>query len=451
MILKGSQRGGAKQLGRHLLKASENEHIEVHEVRGFMAQDLLGALREAEAISMGTRCKQPLFSVSLNPPEHESVRIDVFETALAAIEERNGLSGQPRVVVFHEKEGRRHCHAVWSRIDADTMTARPLPFFKTKLREVSKQLYLENGWQMPRGFMDSKERDPRNFTLSEWQQAKRAKLDARDLKGTIQECWTVSDNRASFAKALEERGLFLARGDRRSHVALTHSGEVFSVPRMIGKKTKDVAARLGPADGLPSVDETKSRIAHDILPRIKSYLAEARQNAVRELGPLEQKRQYMQAKHQTERLAMDAGQKARAEAENRERAARLRKGLAGVWDRLRGEYSKRRKQNEMEAFVALQRDREQRHAMIQAQLNERQQLQVQIRKVRTRHAEELHDLHKDAANYRLMQRGEAPKLQREFAQARPTLPQRTSAQERLQRLRDGRPPDAVPRDREPER
>lgn len=77
------------------------------------------------------------------------------------------------MIVFHEKEGRRHAHAVWSRIDPETMTAKPLPFFKTKLREISKQLYLENGWQMPRGFVDSQRRDPRNFTLAEWQQAKR--------------------------------------------------------------------------------------------------------------------------------------------------------------------------------------------------------------------------------------------------------------------------------------
>jgi hypothetical protein len=452
MILKGSQRGGAKQLGRHLLKTSENEHVEVHEVSGFMASDVLGALREAEAISMGTRCKQPLFSVSLNPPQHESVRPEIFETALAAIEERNGLSGQPRVVVFHEKEGRRHCHAVWSRIDPETMTARPLPFFKTKLREVSKQIYLENGWQMPRGLMDSKERDPRNFTLSEWQQAKRAKLDARDLKGAIQECWAVSDNRASFAKALEERGLFLARGDRRSHVALTHEGEVFSIPRMIGKKAKDVAARLGSADDLRGVDETKAHVASEIMPRIKSYLAEARQNAVRELGPLEQKRQYMQAKHQSERLAMDAGQKARTEVENRQRAERLRKGLAGIWDRLRGEYAKRRKQNEIEAFFALQRDREQRHAMVQAQLHERQQLQVQIRTVRARHAGQLRDLHKDAANYRLMQRGETPAMRDAFNRLgklrhdRGAQPSPPTPQDRLDRLRSGERKDGPDHD-----
>ncbi len=63
MILKGSQRGGAKQLGLHLLKTAENEHVEIHDVRGFMTDDIVGALREAEAVSKGTKCKQFLFSV----------------------------------------------------------------------------------------------------------------------------------------------------------------------------------------------------------------------------------------------------------------------------------------------------------------------------------------------------------------------------------------------------
>jgi len=342
MILKGSQRGGAKQLGQHLLKTNENEHVEVHEVSGFMASDLLGALREAEAISKGTRCKQPLFSVSINPPQTESVRIEVFETALAAIEERNGLTGRPRVVVFHEKEGRRHCHAVWSRIDADTMTAKPLPFFKNRLREVSKQLYLENGWQMPRGLMDSKERNPSNFSLAEWQQAKRGGYEARDMKAAIQECWAVSDNRQSFVKALEERGIYLAKGDRRGHVAVTYQGEVHSIARVVDKKAKDVAAKLGPSAELQSVADTRMRIANDIAPRLKSYLQEARGEARKELSPLEVQRQAMAAKHQLERARLDVGQKAREEQEMRERNERLRKGLAGLWDRLRGEYAVRR-------------------------------------------------------------------------------------------------------------
>lgn len=83
MILVASQRGGAKQLGAHLMRTDENEHVEVHEVRGFVSDDVTGALKEAQAASTGTKCKQYLFSVSLNPPETERVDIDVFKNALA--------------------------------------------------------------------------------------------------------------------------------------------------------------------------------------------------------------------------------------------------------------------------------------------------------------------------------------------------------------------------------
>ncbi|HIK65241.1 MAG TPA: relaxase, partial [Henriciella marina] len=65
MILNGNQRGGAKDLAVHLMK-EENDHIELYELRGFVADDLMGAFGEAQAISKGTRCKQFLFSLRLN-------------------------------------------------------------------------------------------------------------------------------------------------------------------------------------------------------------------------------------------------------------------------------------------------------------------------------------------------------------------------------------------------
>ncbi|AVO51399.1 relaxase/mobilization nuclease domain-containing protein [Ectopseudomonas mendocina] len=117
MILKGSQRGGAKQLARHLLNTAENEHVHVHELRGFMADDLEAAFQEAYAVSRGTRARQFLFSLSMNPPLQENVPTHTFEMAIEAVEQKLGLDGQPRAVVFHEKEGRRHAHVVWSRID----------------------------------------------------------------------------------------------------------------------------------------------------------------------------------------------------------------------------------------------------------------------------------------------------------------------------------------------
>ena len=128
MILKASQRGGAKRLAAHLLNAETNEHVEIHEIKGFMADTLEGALHEIYAASRGTKCKQFMFSVSLNPPQNEIAPVEYFERALMEIEKKTGLTGQPRVVVFHEKEGRRHCHAVWSRIDTAEMKAINLFF-----------------------------------------------------------------------------------------------------------------------------------------------------------------------------------------------------------------------------------------------------------------------------------------------------------------------------------
>ena len=421
MILKGSQRGGAKQLGLHLLKTEENEHVELHDIRGFMSEDVVGALREAEAISKGTKCKQFLFSVSLNPPETENVRIETFEQAIAAIEEKHGLADQPRVIIFHEKEGRRHCHAVWSRIDAETMTAKPLPFFKNKLMEVSRQLYLEHGWQMPKGFANARDRDPRNFSLAEWQQAKRVGRHAGELKADIQEAWAISDTRQAFSHALEERGLYLARGDRRGHVAVTFEGEVVSIARAIDKKSKDVTQRLGKPSELRSVEETRQRVAMDILPKIASHVAKTQAETQKNLAGLNERRQAMKAQHAKERMKLDLGQRARADQEAKDRAARFRKGLRGLLDRVTGKRAALEKQNQMEAVWALQRDREQRQALLFEQLKERQSLQVQIKAERSRHAAVLRELHHDRTNYRLMRRGLEPLAKKAFTPVRSAM------------------------------
>lgn len=198
MIIKASQRGYGMELARHLLNDRDNDHVEIHQVRGFVSENLAGAMKEAQALSLGTKCKQYLFSVSLNPPTNEDVAVDLFEQVADRIEERMGLQNQPRAIVFHEKEGRRHAHIVWSRIDSETMTAKPLPFFKSSLNEIARNVYLEQGWQMPKGFAKSEERSPLNFTLEEWQQSKRTGLNPKDLKAAVQDSWGLSGKRNSY-------------------------------------------------------------------------------------------------------------------------------------------------------------------------------------------------------------------------------------------------------------
>jgi hypothetical protein len=181
MILKAKERGNAPQLARYLLAMRDNEHVELHELRGFVSDELLPAFHEADAIASGTRCKNHLFSISLNPPEEAQVSTAAFEQAIVDIERKLGLKDQPRAIVFHEKDGRRHAHAVWSRIDTERMRAINLPHYKAKLRDVSRQLYVKHGWDMPRGLEDRRLRDPFSFTREEWQQARRAGLDPKEL------------------------------------------------------------------------------------------------------------------------------------------------------------------------------------------------------------------------------------------------------------------------------
>lgn len=244
MILKASQRGGGKQLGHHLTRTDDNEHVEIHEIRGFVSDDVTGAFKESYAVSKGTKCKQHLFSVSLNPPETEQVPVDVLENTIDRIEKKNNLHEHPRVVVFHEKEGRRHAHAVWSRIDADTMTAKNLSHYKLKMRDISREVYLEQGWKMPRGLMNSHDRDPRNFSLTEWQQSKRMGVKAQDIKSMMQECWAVSDSKTAFQQVLKERGFQLAKGDRRGFVAISPQGKFSPLLVMPVKKPKRFVPNL---------------------------------------------------------------------------------------------------------------------------------------------------------------------------------------------------------------
>ncbi|MCH2038960.1 MAG: AAA family ATPase, partial [Rickettsiales bacterium] len=179
------------------------------------------------------------------------------ERAIEKAEERLGLQNQPRAIVFHEKEGRRHCHVVWSRIDVQTMTAKQMSYDHRKLVELSRELYLEHGWEMPDGLKKHGERDPTNYTHAEYQQAKRAGKNAAEIKADIQAAWNSSDNRKSLEHALAERGYYLAQGDKRGYVVVDKQGEIYSLPKQLPKgiNTKQVRERVGEAEHLPHVSD----------------------------------------------------------------------------------------------------------------------------------------------------------------------------------------------------
>ena len=345
MILVGNQRGGARDLARHLLNMQDNERVEVHELSGFVSETLTGALNEAHAVSRGTKCKQFLFSLSLNPPVDAHVSVSDFERAVDQAGEKLGLDGQPRAIVLHEKQGRdgitrRHCHAVWSRIDARQMKAVEMSFHKRKLQDVSRALYLEHGWDMPKGHLDPLQRDPLNFSLAEWQQAKRTGTDPKVTKALIQSCWRQSDSKMSFAHALKERGYILAQGDRRGFVAVDYRGEAYGISRSVGVKAKEVRARLGDLDELPTTVEGYAQATKLVTERLAQLRQEQDEKKQRELARVGAQAKAQAAQREAELQRLKTAQAERTEKEEAARQSGLRTGLFGLVDRITGKRAK---------------------------------------------------------------------------------------------------------------
>lgn len=373
MILQGNARGHGGELARHLLNARDNEHVTVHAMDGFVADDLAGALAEIEALANATQCQKYLFSLSLNPPPHENVPVEVFEAAIERIAETLGLAAQPHAVVFHEKEGRRHAHCVWSRIDTGKMKAINLPHFKRKLMAVSRELYIEHGWDMPAGFEDFRKRDPLNYSNEEAQQAKRTNRDPKVLKALFRECYERSDSRQAFAAALWEHGFVLARGERRGFVAVDHDGKIWSLSRWCGVKPKHLKQRLGDPSELPSVEEAKALLA-------KSHLREPPQR-FKDSALYKEALAELVAQQRRERDALHQAHRDRQAEETLSRNTRAPRGMSLIWARLSGAYGRLVDELAQEKAVCDARDRSERQELINKHLSDRRAFVLEMQKL----------------------------------------------------------------------
>ena len=340
--------------------------------------------------------------MSFNPPANEAVKIESFEVAINEAERRLGLSGQPRAVVLHEKEGRRHAHAVWSRIKIDEMKAVQLSFTKTKMQDLSRDLYREHGWKMPEGLAAKSKRDPRNFSLEEWQECKRRGVDPREIKGAVQDAWSISDSPAALTHALRERGLVLAKGDRRSAVVLDHNGKPYSLATYAGVRTREVKARLGNT-ALPSMLQAQHKIASGMIPALDRMRREVDTRDQSAKIEQERKRQALVTQQREQRAHQSKLLEERRWQEARERQARFRPGLGGLWDRLRGEHLRIKLENERAAYAAMIRDRKQTDALILRHISERRALDDQRKRQQQAPMQKREELAADRTRYQEME------------------------------------------------
>ena len=263
MILKGNQRAGGDDLATHLMNELDNELVEVAQVRGTVADHLHGAFAEYEAHAAGTRN-----SLSVNPSA--PISREQYYTAIDRIEQRLGLSGQARAVVFHVKHGREHCHVVWSRIDTAKMRAVQLSHDRQKLRSLARELAQEFGLPLPEGLAEdrgTKRTKKNDMTQSEKAQADETGITPGQRRAEITEAFRQSDSAEAFRAALQEKGYVLAHGDKRGHVVVDRFGKVHSLARQIdGVRTRELKKKLASIDGkLGSVDEAKAAVTLSLI------------------------------------------------------------------------------------------------------------------------------------------------------------------------------------------
>lgn len=263
MIIKGTSCAGANRLTVHLMRTDTNERAEVREIKGVVADTLRGALREMEAVAAGTRTTKPFYHASINTPADEPLTDEQRMIAIDKLELALGLTGQARVVVIHQKEGREHCHIVWSRIDLDRMAAISDSHNYRKHEEVARALEKEFGLDRVQGAhveRGGKTRPKRTPSHAEMLQADRTGVSPQEAKALMTGIWKSTKNGKEFQAALAEHGWVLARGDRRDFVAIDPTGGVHSLARRIeGAKAKDVRERFADIDprSLASVAEAK--------------------------------------------------------------------------------------------------------------------------------------------------------------------------------------------------
>ena len=273
MVIKGNARAGAKSLAAHVLRGDTNELVKVEEIRGVVSEDVEGALREMEAVACCTNTRKPLYHASINTPVEERMTPEQRARAIDRLEEALNLTGQPRVVVIHEKKGREHCHIIWSRTDLEKSIAIRMDHNFRTHEIVARELEREFGHERVQGAhveRDGKPRPARTPGHDEMQQAARTGLKAKEAKEQITALWRATDSGQAFQAAIEEKGWILARGDRRDFVVVDPQGGTHSLARRIdGAKAKDVRERMADLDAsaLPTAQEARAMQAERLAER----------------------------------------------------------------------------------------------------------------------------------------------------------------------------------------
>jgi len=183
-------------------------------LRGLAHEDVQGAMLYHGSMAKGTRCTNYMYHADIEPAERNEHLTDAQWTqAVDTLERIWALKGSRASSSSMKKEGRVHRHVIWSRIDADTMTALPdsltYPKHELAAREIERDFGLK-----PRAFRAGERAAGASARTAgqgilkasgPWQTG----LTPDQVKAEVTALWHGCDSGAAFRAALEANGYIL--------------------------------------------------------------------------------------------------------------------------------------------------------------------------------------------------------------------------------------------------
>ena len=264
MIPKGNLHANGGKLATYITKGEDDEKAELIEMRGFATDDLREAFSDIQDIADSqTQCQKPFFHAYVRLPKDESLTREQWLETANRIEAKLGFDGQPRGVALHFLEdGTAHMHVAWSRIDTDQMKAIDPGLYLRKMKEVCRELEVEFGLHQVSSELPA-DRQTAAPKRPEFEQDRRLGIDGTEAREAIRSCYDRCDNGPSFAAALAEFDITLARGDRYAFVAVDSEGGLHALgKRTLGVTLAEIEGKLGAefAKSLPTVAAVREGI-----------------------------------------------------------------------------------------------------------------------------------------------------------------------------------------------
>lgn len=265
MIIKGASRSNGPQLGAYLRDTQRNDDVEIISVAHGETDNLDEALAAMQAMTgTGQRGHKGLYHAQIAPEPGADMDREDWSMAADTLGRELGLDDQPRAIVLHSCDNHTHAHVVWQRTDPESLTLRSDSWNYIAHEQAARHIEHVLQHNEVQGVHTGGNERSDSYGNQERAQAERSGYSPANLRTHVTQAWQEADSGAAFKNALDDKGLVLARGDKRGYVVVDPDGEVYSLSRQVeGVRSKEVKERLADIDQdtLPDVPQAREQQA----------------------------------------------------------------------------------------------------------------------------------------------------------------------------------------------